>query len=103
MSDSATSRTIACQTSLSTGFSRQEYWSGLPLHPAGDLPHSGIKPMFLASPALASEFLTAVPPGKSCNILSNLRDFLVALDTLLPPYENFFGTPFQSPNKIPSL
>ena len=42
------------------GFSRQEYWSGLPFSP-GDLPDSGIEP---ASPALASGFFTTEPPGK---------------------------------------
>ena len=39
------------------GFSRQEYWSGLPLHSPGDLPHLEIKPTSLASPALAGGFL----------------------------------------------
>ena len=33
--------TVACQASLSTGFSRQEYWSGLPFPPPGDCLHSG--------------------------------------------------------------
>ena len=41
--------TVAHQTPLSIGFPRQEYWSGLPLPPPGDLPDPGIKP---ASPAL---------------------------------------------------
>ena len=40
--------------SLSMGFSRQEYWSGLPFPPPGDLSNSGIKP---TSPVLAGEFL----------------------------------------------
>ena len=35
---------IACQASLSMGFSRQEYWSGLPLPSPGDLPDTGIEP-----------------------------------------------------------
>ena len=35
--------TVACQAPLSMGFSRQEYWSGLPCPPAGDLPDSGIE------------------------------------------------------------
>ena len=42
--------TIALQTPMSMGFSRQEYWSGLPLPSPGDLPDPGIEP---ASPALA--------------------------------------------------
>ena len=36
--------TVACQAPLSMGFSRQEYWSGLPCPPPGDLPDPGIKP-----------------------------------------------------------
>ena len=36
--------TVALQAPLSMGFSRQEYWSGLPFPPSGDLPDSGIKP-----------------------------------------------------------
>ena len=38
---------MACQAPLSTGFSRQEYWSGLPCPPLGDLPNPGIKPASL--------------------------------------------------------
>ena len=40
------------QAPLSMGLSRQEYWSGLPCPPRGDLPHPGIKPAFSASPVL---------------------------------------------------
>ena len=50
--------TIACQAPLSIGFSRQEYWSGLPLPSAEDLPDPEIKPTSLESPALADGFLT---------------------------------------------
>ena len=49
---------VACQVPLSMGFSRQEYWSGLPFPPPGDLPDPGIEPLSLASPALAGRFLT---------------------------------------------
>ena len=52
-------RTVAHQAPLSMGFPRQEYWSGLPFPPPGDLPHPGIKPV---SPALAGGFFTAEPP-----------------------------------------
>ena len=55
---------IACQAPLSMGFSRQEYWSGLPLPTLGDLPEPGIKPVSLKFPALAGRFLPAAPPGK---------------------------------------
>ena len=48
----------ACQAPLSLGFSRQKYWSGLPLPPPGDLPNTGIKSMSLMSPALAGGLFT---------------------------------------------
>ena len=51
--------TVARQTPLSMGFSRQEYWSGLPCPLPGDLPDPGIEPAFLKSPALAGGFFTA--------------------------------------------
>ena len=51
--------TVACQAPLSMGFSRQEYWSGLPCLPPGDLPDPGIKPVSLMTPAVAGGFLTA--------------------------------------------
>ena len=44
--------TIAHQAPLSMGFSRQEYWSGLPWSPPGDLPDAGIELMSPVSPAL---------------------------------------------------
>ena len=56
--------TVAHQAPLSKGFSRQEYWSGLPFPSLGDLPNPGIKPTSPASPALASGLFTSVPPGK---------------------------------------
>ena len=46
------------------GFSRQEYWSGLPFPPQGDLPNSGMEPVSLASPASAGGFFTTGTPGK---------------------------------------
>ena len=49
--------TIARQAPLTMGFSRQEYWSGLPSPPPGDLPHVGIKPTSPASPALQADSL----------------------------------------------
>ena len=60
----ATSWTVACQAPLSTEFSRQEYWSGLPLPTPRDLPSPEIEPASLASPALIGGFFTTVPPGK---------------------------------------
>ena len=55
---SVTPWTIAFQGPLSMGFSRQEYWSGLPWLPPGDLPNPRIKPSSPISPALASRFFT---------------------------------------------
>ena len=49
---------LAFQAPLSMGFSRQEYWSGLPFPTPGDLPDPGLKPMSLASPASAGRFFT---------------------------------------------
>ena len=60
----ATLWTIARQAPLSTGFSRQEYWGGLPCPPPGDLPDPGVKPMSPKSPALAGGFFPIQPPGK---------------------------------------
>ena len=46
-------------------FSRQEYWSGLPCPPSRDLPNSGIEPVSLMSPALASGLFTASAPWEA--------------------------------------
>ena len=54
--------TVPHQAPLSKGFSRQEYWDGLPF--SGDLPNPGIKTVSLASPALAGGIFTIVQPGK---------------------------------------
>ena len=48
--------TVACQAPLFMGFSRQEYCSGLPSPPPGDLPEPGIEPVSLVPPALAGGF-----------------------------------------------
>ena len=62
MSDSfVTPWTVTHQDPLSLGFSRQEYWSGLPFPSPGGLPHPGIEPL---SPALAGGFFTTEQPGK---------------------------------------
>ena len=50
--------TVACQSPPSMGFSRQEYWNGLPCPPPGDLPDPGIKPTSFMSLALAGGFFT---------------------------------------------
>ena len=64
VSDSAILWTVARQAPLSMGFTRQEYWSGLPFPSPGDIPNPGIKPKSLVSPAWAGGFFTTAPPGK---------------------------------------
>ena len=55
-----TPRAVACQAPLSMGFSRQEYWSGLPCPPPGDLLSPGIEPV---SPELQVDSLPVEQPG----------------------------------------
>ena len=57
----ATPWTVAYQAPQSMGFSRQEYWSGLPFPSPGDLPNLGIEP---GSPALRADALPSELPGK---------------------------------------
>ena len=58
------------------GIFKQEYWSGLPCPPPGDLPDPGIEPVSLMSPALAGGFsLPLAPPGKP-TCLCYVSDFL---------------------------
>ena len=54
---------VVHQASLSMGFSIQEYWSGLPCPPPGDLPKSGIEPTSLTSPALTGGFFSTCHLG----------------------------------------
>ena len=61
----ATPWTVALQAPLSTGFPKQEYWSGLPYPPPGDLPDPGIEPASLTSPALAGGFFTTSAPWET--------------------------------------
>ena len=63
--DPVTLWTVAHQAPQSKGFSRQEYWSGLPFPPPGDLPDLGIEPMSLKSHALAGGFFTTSATGKA--------------------------------------
>ena len=60
-----TAWTVARQAPLSMGFSRQEYWSGLPFPSPGGLPNPGIEP---GSAALQADALSSEPPGKSINL-----------------------------------
>ena len=60
----ATPWTVADQAPPSMGFSRQEYWNGLPFPSPGDRPDPGIKP---GSPKFQADALTSEPPGKPKN------------------------------------
>ena len=71
--------TAACKAPLSMGFSRQEYWSGLPCAPPGDLPNPGIEP---AAPALQVDSLLLSPwvsPNHSIHSPLCLRATLILL------------------------
>ena len=71
---------IVLQPPLSVGFSRQEYWKGMPYPPPGSLSNPGIKPASLTSPALAGRFLTSSATycsvAQSCPTLCNPMDCL---------------------------
>ena len=80
----ATLWTVTFQAPLSIGFSRQEYWSGLPCPPPGDLPHPGIEPVSLMSPALKGGFFTTSATWKSWAVellITNLM--LICIKVLL--------------------
>ena len=62
--------TVAHQAPLSMEFSWQEYWSGVPFLPPGDLSDPGIESPFLTSPTLAGRFFTTI--GSSQNLTSSL-------------------------------
>ena len=94
--------TVAHQAPLSMGFSKQEYWSGLPCPPPGDLPDPGIEPMSLTSPALAGRLFatraTWEAPQFCSAYFNSICDYqqIQYAHTLLPKYffsntpENFF-------------
>ena len=62
------------QAPPSMGFSRQDYWSGLPFPSPGDLPSSGTEP---GSPALWTDVLLSEPPGKSIGRLVNSTPLMI--------------------------
>ena len=65
----ATPWTVTYQAPLSMGFSRQEYWSGLPFSPPENLLDPEIEPTSLASPALAGKFFTTGATWEAIYIL----------------------------------
>ena len=78
----ATPWTVAHQAPPSMGFSRQEYWGGLPFPSPGDLPDPGIEPR---SPALQADALTSEPPGKRRDISVCIKQTPKTLRTLSQP------------------
>ena len=73
---SATPWTVAHQTPLSMGFSRQEYWSGLPCPPPGALPSPRMKPMSPGSSALQADSVPLSHQGSPMNHGSHLQNYL---------------------------
>ena len=69
------------QTSLSMGFSRQEYWGGLPFRPPEELPDPGIEPGSLTSPSLAGGSFTIIATREA--ILSLIINSMVYLSILI--------------------
>ena len=111
--------TVAHQASLSLGFPRQEYQSGLPCRPVGDLPNPGIKPTSLTSPALAGRFFTTGATWEAQSMytmkkwsevksLSRVRLFVTpwtvayqAPSMGFSRQEYWSGLPFPSPGDLP--
>ena len=96
----ATSWTVAHQAPLFMEFSRQEYWSGLPCPPPGNLPNPGIKPVSLKFPALAGRFFTTSTTWevlimgywlsiseKLCNQISSVQFSHSVMSDSLRPHE----------------
>ena len=87
--------TVAYQALLSMGFSRQEYWSGLPFPSPGDLPNSGTEP---ESPALQPDALTSEPPGKPITVRSIINNTPVPRPPQVPSsYRVFYGSIYSFP------
>ena len=79
----ATPWTVAYQAPQSMGFSRQEYWSGLPFPSPGDLPNPGIEP---GSPTLQADALPSEPPGKPQRQLLTFQN--LSSTFLWEPFDN---------------
>ena len=107
--------TVACQTSLSMECSRQEYQSGLPFPPPGDLPDPGIETESLVSPALAGGFLitgaTRESPSFACSTAKNESLFsspnplvsCLCITSLLGGHSELLKTQLWSPSLLSCL
>ena len=81
--------TVACQHSLSMGFFRQEYWSGLPFSPLGNLSNPGIKPVSPVSPALQTDSLPT-------ELLGNPLFYYIIASIFFPTSHFWHHRKFQS-------
>ena len=75
---------VAHQAPLSMGFSRREYWSGLPFPPPGDLPHPGTEARSLMSPASASGFFTTSATWEAPSLLGDIPCIQITSFVFLP-------------------
>ena len=91
--------TVALQALLSMGFSRQEYWNGLPCAPPGDLPNPGIEPGF---PALQADSLPLVPPRKPIIVVISSKNVQVQVQTFISTYDELPDN-LQSSGQVPAL
>ena len=102
--------TVACQAPPSTGFSRQEYWSGLPCPPPGDLLDLGIKLASSMSPAVAGGFFTTSAKIVKVKSFSRVRLFVTPWTVAYQApqsmefsrQEYWSGLPFHSPGDLPN-
>ena len=93
---SATPWAVAQQAPLPLGFSRQEYWSGLPFPPPGDLPDPGIEPRPPVCPALQVDSFRLRPPGR--RPLSRAPSYAEPL----PLEPSWAPLPLTPPFRVPS-
>ena len=80
--------TVACQAAPSIGFSRQEYWSGLPCPPPGDLPNPRVEPTSPTAPALQADSLLPSHQGCPDEFGGHTAQFLIAHEMSSPPFLN---------------
>ena len=88
--------TVSHQTPLPMGFSRQEYWYGLPCPPPGDLPEPGIKPTSPASPALVGGFFTTLATWEGPG--NNTYLYKIAVGFITPCAQSFWNSPQRTIN-----